>query len=300
MNRLYAVIPFATLLSLLLFAGPAMAQRTPQAAYEDLIASERALSDAAAQLSPAEGIAGMLAEDAVLMARGGPFRGRTAALEYLRQSPANAGRHARWRSIRGGVSADGQHGFTLGYLDIEGGEPATARRRYLAYWVRGAQGWRVAALKQVIRSANETDTASQPPALPARIIRPDAARTAAYNRTLIAAEQAFSDRAQQVGTRQAFQENGRPDAIHLFGPTGFAVGLAAIGENQAAQEGSADPARINWSADSAIVASSGDLGVTIGEIRSNGTPPPGQPAAFPFFTIWRRDSPNQPWRYVAE
>ncbi len=293
------MIRFLLLLTALI-AAPAAAQRTPQAAYEELIATERALSEAAARLSPAEGIAGMLAEDGVLMARGGPFRGRAAALEGLRQNPTNTGRHARWRSIRGGVSADGQHGFTLGYLDIEGGDPATARRRYLAYWVRGAEGWRAATFRQALRTATETDAAAQPPALPAAIVAAQPARQAAFTQSLVAAEQAFSDRAQQVGIHQAFQENGRPDAIHLQGPTGFAIGLAAIGANQAAQGGPALPASVNWSADSAIVASSGDLGVTIGMIRVNGTPPAGQPAAFPFFTIWRRDSPDQPWRYIAE
>ena len=47
-------------------------------------------------------------------------------------------------TVDGGVSADGQHGYTLGYLEIEGGDPNTAKRRYLAYWTRGADGWRVA------------------------------------------------------------------------------------------------------------------------------------------------------------
>ena len=29
-------------------------------------------------------------------------------------------------------------------------------------------------------------------------------------------------------------------------------------------------------------------------------PPAGQPASIPFFTVWKRDAPNQPWRYIAE
>lgn len=297
MNRLCA----AALLALTLLAAPAAAQQTPQAAYEELIRAERALSAAAANLSPAEGIAGMLADDVVLMSPQGPIRGRAAATANLRANPANAGTHASWRSIRGGVSADGQHGFTLGYLDIAGGDPARARRRYLAYWVRGAEGWRAATLRQALRSANEVEATAQPPALPAAIVAPQPERRAAFAESLVAAEQAFSDRAQRVGIRQAFQENGRPDAIHLgAGTNSFVVGLAAIGAVQAAQGGPTDSSPVNWSADSAIVASSGDLGVTIGTIRVNGTVPEGQPGAFPFFTIWRRDSPDRPWRYIAE
>jgi ketosteroid isomerase-like protein len=292
MSRRLALLGLAALS----IAAPADARPSPRAALDELLSTERALSSAAATLSPADGIAAMLAPDAVLMTRGGPVRGRAAAAANLRDNPANQGAHAHWRSIRGGVSADGLHGFTLGYLDIDGGDPARAHRRYLAYWVRGAEGWRAATLKQVGRPAEEAEAAAQPPALPARIVAAKPARIAGHVRSLIAAEKAFSDRAQQVGIHQAFQENGRADAIHLFGPTGFAIGLAAIGANQ--PQGPTSP--VSWSADEAIVASSGDLGVTIGRIRPNGPPQAGQPAEIPFFTIWRRDDPGQPWRYIAE
>ena len=274
----------------------ATAPATPLAAVESLLTEERSLSDAAATLQPADGIAAMLADDGVLMARQGPIRGRAAATANLRDNPANKGTHASWRPIRGGVSADGRHGFTMGYLDIAGGDDATAHRRYLAYWVRGRDGWRVATLKP----AGETLLPVQPPALPTRIVAPSPGRTAAHQRTLIAAEKAFSDRAQQVGIRQSFQEYGWPDAIHMFGPTGFTIGLAAIGANHAAQEGDSKVSPVNWSADDAIVALSGDLGINIGKIRSNGPPPEGQPAEVPFVTIWRRDNPGDPWRYIAE
>ena len=64
-----------------------------------------------------------------------------------------------------------------------------------------------------------------------------------------------------------------------------------------------------WSADDALAASSGDLGVTFGIIHQNGAPagaqagaPAGEPAAagYAFFTIWRRESPAAPWKYIAE
>ena len=181
-----------------------------------------------------------------------------------------------------------------------GANAATARRRWI--WPIGSaasDGWRVAALKQVLRSANETDAPQQAAALPAALVPSDPARAAEHGRTLIAAEKAFSDLgAQTAGIKQAFQEYGHPDAIHLLGPTGFAIGLPAIGANHDQQP--AGPATSHWSADTAVVASSGDLGVTIGSIRSNGPPPEGQPAEVPFFTIWRRDDPSQPWRYIAE
>lgn len=302
MNRLSAIIlPFAALLSLALFAPPASAQGSPQAAVDELLAAERALSAAAAGQPPADGMASMLADDAIALTPQGPLQGRAAIAANWRANPGNAGTHASWRSIRGGVSADGQHGFTLGYLDIAGGDPARAHRRYLAYWVRGADGWRVARFRQALAQPNDITVTPQPPSLPAALVAPTPARQAEHNRSLIAAEQAFSDRAQQVGIRQSFQENGRRDAIHLFGLQGFAVGLAAIDANHAAQGGSTTSSEVSWNADSALVATSGDLGITLGAIRRNAPAAEGQPAGpFPFFTIWRRDSPDQPWRYIAE
>ena len=51
----------------------------------------------------------------------------------------------------------------------------------------------------------------------------------------------------------------------------------------------------------AVVASSGDLGISFGYIRPNGKPPDGAPPqGSPFFTIWHRASPTAPWRYIAE
>ena len=79
----------------------------------------------------------------------------------------------------------------------------------------------------------------------------------------------------------------------------FVIGNVLIGRNIG--EGSpTDSSPVFWSADEAIVASSGDLGVTFGLIRSQaqpgaaGPPPPPQP----FFTIWRKV--NGVWKYIAE
>ena len=76
----------------------------------------------------------------------------------------------------------------------------------------------------------------------------------------------------------------------------FAVGAADI----AAGQPSTVPSEISWAPEGTMVASSGDLGVTFGWIRPNGPPQAGQPAAFPYFTVWRRGSPSEPWRYIAE
>ena len=281
--------------SIALASVPALAADALPAALTELLADEARLAAAAEALPPAEAIGAMMAQDVRLYARGGPFKGRADAVAALKANPANQGKGVGWRTVKKGISGDGTHGFTFGYLTIAGGDPKTANRRYLAYWIKGPEGWRIAALKQALRQPGEAELASLPvsiPAKPGRAADPTAARA-----SLIAAEKAFSDRAQVSGIGKAFAENGRSDAINSA-PDGVKVGAAVIG---AAVSGGEDgPSPVEWSADDAIVAPSGDLGITFGTIRPKQASPPGQPGAIPFFTIWMRDGPDQPWRYVAE
>jgi hypothetical protein len=41
------------------------------------------------------------------------------------------------------------------------------------------------------------------------------------------------------------------------------------------------------------------MGLTYGLLHVK-NPPAGQPATIPFFTVWARPNPGDPWRYVAE
>ena len=137
-----------------------------------------------------------------------------------------------------------------------------------------------------------------PPALPGFTAeaKTDAALIAKNTASLAAAEKAFSDRAQIVGLKKAFGEYGRPDAMNMYAGAGFSVGLDAVVANFK-EEG---PATIHWGTERSFVASSGDLGVSIGTIRHNVPPKAGEPDGFAFFTVWRRDRPGAPWRYIAE
>ncbi|MDP2955346.1 MAG: hypothetical protein Q8N53_02905 [Longimicrobiales bacterium] len=105
--------------------------------------------------------------------------------------------------------------------------------KYLAYWVKGAEGWRVAGYKRARSAEGEHPAGMMEPSL--------------------------------------------------------------------GQQGPETGSAVSWGADWVLVASSGDLGVTFGWIRLNqpladGTLPPARP----FFTIWRRAGPTEPWRYIAE
>lgn len=288
-------------------AVPAMAQvqaasTSPQQVVDDLLAADRAFAAAAANVDTVTALSAMFHDDVVMPLPAGTFaRGRDAAVEALRGNPFNPASRAEWAPVRGGVSADGQHGFTFGFMTLRGNDGSTRLAKYLAYWVRTPQGWRVAAYKRAPRPEGEVSLALMAPSLPDRIVAStaDAATVTGYRESLRAAEQAFSDEAQRIGVGPAFQRNGRDDAMNMGAGPGFAIGAQAIGDLVGGGE-AASPSQIHWGADDALVASSGDLGVTFGLIRPNGAVPEGRPAASAFFTIWRRADANDRWLYIAE
>jgi hypothetical protein len=280
---------------------------TPQSAVDELLDADRAFARAAAATTVIPALTAMFGVDVVMPTMTpapGFARGRSQAAAALKANPVNAEARLDWTPLRGGVSADGQHGFTVGYMTLTDKSGRPQPLKYVAYWTKGPQGWRVAAYRRTLADQPPPSRAMLAPALPAAIVPPttDATELARYKTSLEAAEKAFSDEAQSIGLGAAFAKHGSADAVNI-GPrdaAAFVVGAEAIGKSVGAgTEG--QPSPVSWAADEGVlVASSGDLGVTFGFIRRNAAPAPGQPAAVPFFTIWRRASPSGPWRYVAE
>lgn len=294
------MIRILTALILLLLGAPAAHAQTPQQNADTLLAADRAFAAAAVHAAtPADAVAAMFDADVVLP--GGPTLtvGRDAVLAQLRAAPAWQSGAVSWRPVRAGISADGTQGFTYGFLTVTAGDPVRRERKYLAYWVRRPEGWRVAAWKQVPRPAGEVSAAMQDPSLPATTAPPpsDPAVAARHGASLAAAEQAFSDRAQHVGLGAAFREFGRVDAMNMGGGADFTIGAEAISRDVGNGE-AVSP--LHWSATRTLAASSGDLGVSMGVIHRNQASTDGRPDSFSFFTVWRRDTPDSPWRYIAE
>jgi hypothetical protein len=277
---------------------------SPQAAVDELLAADRRFAAEAAKTTAIPALSAMLAEDVAMPIPGPPpgfARGKTLAVEALKKNPDNAQGRLEWAPVRGGISADGQHGFTVGYMTLTKPDSSVVPIKYVAYWVRKAEGWRVAVYKRVVSDLAAPARAMMPPALPGQLIAPttDTSVVAGHRASLEAAERAFSDEAQKIGLGPAFAKHGSADAVNVgprTSPT-FVLSAAEIGKSMG--PGTTSP--VSWAPDEgAIVASSGDLGVTFGFIRQNSAPPAGQPGAVPFITIWRRASINDPWRYVAE
>lgn len=271
----------------------------PKAALDELLAADRAFAAASARSEPIPGIAAMLDEDVVMPLPGkGIIQGKAAVTETLKASPAFQDGNVTWGPVRGGISADGTQGFTYGFLSVGSGDPAKRNRKYLSYWIKRPAGWRVVAYRQIPREAGDVSTEMFDSALPSFTALPLAnpAVVARHQQSLAAAEKSFSDHAQNVGLKTAFRDFGREDAMNMYAGAGFAYGLDAVVAGFK-EEG---PAKIHWSTEKSFVASSGDLGVSIGMIRPNTPPKAGEPVGFPFFTVWKRDTPSSPWRYIAE
>ena len=283
------------------------APRSPQDVVDELLAADRKFASDATKTTVIPAITAMFADDVVMPHPGPPpgfARGKMAAIEALKTNPDNAAGRLEWAPIRGGISADGQHGFTVGYMTVERADHTKVPVKYVAYWVKRPEGWRIAVYKRARAEQSPDSRSMLSPALPAALVAAssDAATIGRYRSSLADAEKTFSNDAQKVGLGPAFAKHGSADAVNVGPPTSptFVVSAEAIGRSVGAgSEGKPSP--VSWAPDvGVIVASSGDLGVTFGYIRPNTPPPAGQPAEIPFITIWRRPNPNAPWKYVAE
>jgi ketosteroid isomerase-like protein len=290
------------LLSVVLaFAQPA----TPSAAVEELLQADREFSRLSSATTVVNGIAPMLADNVIMPQPGGIFiEGKEAVIATLRKNPRNETASLTWNPIRGGISADGHHGFTLGYMTMRVPDSAEVPMKYLAYWIKTAQGWRVAGYKRAPRPAGDVSMAMMAPAIPDKLVpvSNDPAKLAALRKSVADAERAFSDESQTIGLPAAFRKHGSADAAHLGGPTAvqFVVGATAIGNSM--EDGSPpSPSPVSWDAGKAVlVASSGDLGVTFGIIRTNQPDASGKYGEYAFFTVWRRPTTVDRWLYIAE
>lgn len=272
-------------------AAAAQPALVAQSAYQDLLAADRAWSNAAQGRNLVDGISAMLDTDAVLVSGGSPtlIRGSKAIRERLATRPENLTAQAEWQPVGGGISADGTQGFTYGGLTLRPKDGAPVTQKYLAYWVKRPEGWRVFAYKRA-GQREKVPLAAAPPVLGSGSRADDAAAT------LSAAEKAFSDEAQTIGLRAAFQKWGRPDSVNIGGADAIAIGAEAIGIGVAGPEPGSP---VTWAADEVLVAPSGDMGLSYGLLHAK-SPPEGQPASIPFLTVWARPKPGDPWRYVAE
>jgi ketosteroid isomerase-like protein len=284
---------------------PASAQQSPAAAAEALLEADRRFSAAAAGTDAVTALTSMFVPAVIMPGPPGRLhRGLEAVTESLRANPDNDGAHLEWTPIRVGLSADGQQGFTFGFMTLRRKDGTRLPLKYMSYWIKGDAGWRVIGYKRARRPEGDVALTPMAPLLPAALAVPARVPTTGdpMAKRLAEAERAFSNEAQQIGLGAAFTKWGSETAVNMGGPdsAGYVVGPAAIGRSVGASApGTTSP--VEWSSDVTIVASSADLGISFGYIRPNAKPADGKPVqGTPFFTIWHRPTPDAPWRYIAE
>ena len=276
---------------------------SPQTIADELLAVDRAFAASSARTDIVSGLSAMFASDIALTHSGGIAYGKDKAIEALRGNPINTSGRIEWTPARVSVSGDGRHGFTAGFMTLHRADNTTTPMKYLGYWEKQKDGWRLLAYKRGVSKAPAPPmTVSY--VLPKQIAAPsaDSAAIERYRDSLADAETSFSRDAQSIGLAAAFTKYGDPEAINLGGPD---VATYLLGNQQVGSGvGSGTPTNsspVKWGPEKTIVAASGDFGVTIGYIVQNKPGPdgkilPGQP----FFTIWKRDSPSAKWLYIAE
>lgn len=288
--------------SALLAAPPVFAKpaTTPAELADALLAADRAFSAASAKTDSVTGISAMFAEDVAMIAPGAGFtKSKAEAVEVLRANPKNLTAKAEWTPVRVGLSADGIQGFTMGYMVITDADGLPRKGKYLAYWVRKPEGWRIASYKRQPQGEGAFSSALMPAVLPARPVAPGVAQDEAA-KSIDAAERGFSDDAQVIGLGPAFCKHGALDATNLGGPrpeivSGVENVCREVGGKRNA-DGSYPPSPVAWAPDKVLVASSGDLGITWGFIRRHGDTGQG----IPYTTVWVRPGPGGKWKYIAE
>jgi hypothetical protein len=291
---------FLSMAALLIISGAARAQTTdPRKAVDELLAVDREHAKRSRNTNVVAALGGMFAPDVFLSAYGGFHRGRDSALSRLRAAPENLTARIEWSPIRGGISGDGQHGFTYGFMTLVRADSTKLPLKYVAYWIRKPEGWKVAVYRRAPRAEGDVPTSMRDPSIPEKVVpvSRDAAVVARHAKSLGDAERDFSALAGKIGLGPAFTQNAAPDAMNVGGgqSADFLYGPEAIGAGVGASE--TGPSALTWGPDTVLVASSGDLGVTIGHINA---PASGnQPARrLPFFTVWKKV--GGVWKFVAE
>jgi ketosteroid isomerase-like protein len=138
-----------------------LAEADPQRIVDELLAADRSYSAAAASSTDAAaGVVAMFADDVWMPTPRGDFaRGIAETTASLRAALGPTAVHLEWVPVRGGISADGQQGFTFGYVTIHRRDTASTSAKYLSYWVRRPAGWRVVAFKLGRRAAGNVSLA---------------------------------------------------------------------------------------------------------------------------------------------
>ena len=285
------------------FVGPvALAPASAaEEAHDALLRADIARGDSVARRGYADGLAARLTEDVIYLRGGLPIiRGRVAARAVLAAESLGTNPTVRWQPVRAEASSDGKSGFSYGYAIFGASQPnATAVRvdRYIAFWRREADGWRIAAYAETYGSA-PAPLSLPLPAQGASLADRPMPRASGALEAIRAADTDFSDDAAKLGTGEAFGRYAADDAQIFSGPGEFTSGPRAITQSFGPITSNSS---LVWHPVAGQVSESGDLGFTVGNAVFTGARDDGAPFVrySKYLTVWKKQRDGR-WRYVVD
>ncbi|MEJ2539223.1 MAG: nuclear transport factor 2 family protein [Gemmatimonadota bacterium] len=263
------------------------------AAWEAVVAGERAFADAARESGVRGAFLRFIHEDGILF-RPGPVPG-VAALE----AQAESERALRWTPELAGISDDGVLGYTTGPYQAAGADgKVTGTGRYLTLWrLDGGDEYRF------VLDAGVPGPGPQPfpDTLPVRRARVMATRPVSGDRSLEAADSAL---------RALYRSPG----AGTLGGLAFPAGLRVLrpgrepergpGAFLAAARRASEAGDVDWQVAGSATSPDGSLGYLYGmavlasEEAGGGSPGDG-PARGPFVRVWAR-GPEGAWQLLVD
>jgi ketosteroid isomerase-like protein len=269
---------------------------------DSLLSVDAMRGDLATRQGLAAAAATLLDSSVVYLRAGAPILyGRAAALAALPDAAPDRSAYL-WRPLGGGVSRDGQSGYTFGITTIAApnadGPPAVHSDRYVAFWRRGRDAiWRIVAYSEVGGASIPSSAAIPSAELPPAPIVPRGRREVAV-RQVRQADSAFALAADLQGTGVAFGLYVAPQGV-VFSGSEIVTGTDAV--RALYDEQQRGGGTLNWRPVYADAAESGDLGFTVGEYVFTGRGANGTVVQRfgKYLTIWRKQ-PSGDWRFVVD
>ena len=292
------VISMAVLLAgCALHRGPATPEPARGPAADSLLRFDQSRGELVATKGPHDAMAELLHPEVVYLRAGVPaVYGRDAVNDLLAAPAPAVPSGIAWEPLGGAVSYDLLAGYTFGVTARPSAGSSIHFERYIAVWrrSRGAP-WQLAAYVEV----------ESPPAVeasvPAGALTPRASnipeKLRATTAKVRAADSLFADLSDRMGIGFAFSNTIAPLGV-LFASPKLVVGPEATRELYAAR---GNGTALTWHPVYAWVASSEDLGFTVGEYIATLRGPSGAAVQRfgKYLTVWQRQRDGT-WKFVAD
>jgi ketosteroid isomerase-like protein len=248
---------------------------------DELLAADRRLARATAIAGVIDAFVPALTDDAAYLHPGAPLlRGRRAIRAFLGTAAPLAG--LTWTPAFADISARGTLGYTYGWTQW-----GTQQGKYLACWRKQPDGaWLVSAY---VRTVPVPPSAAPPRHRPVEPAAPVGGP--ADPAELMRADSAFARTSVTRGAKAAFLAFAADEAIVFGGGAQINQGREAIGTGF--DDFPAD-AVLEWTPIAADIATSGDLGCTVGEATIT-----ARHYFSKYLTVWKRQ-PDGTWKFVAD